>query len=75
MKSFKKCGIRNVLDQIEDSALFEYSDINRGTSSSDDEFLGFDDEDFSGFEDDSSFCYRTIYVQFDSWSDVMVASF
>ena len=36
----------------EDNALFEHIDINSGTSSNDDEFLGFDNEDFSGFEDD-----------------------
>ena len=50
VKSFKKCGISNVLDGTQDNVLFEHSDINSGTSSSD-EFLGFD-EDFSGFEGD-----------------------
>lgn len=50
IKSFKQCGISNVLDSIEDDLSFEglASDVEEFSSdSSGDEFLGFDNEDLS----------------------------
>jgi hypothetical protein len=44
MKSFKKCGVSNVLDGTEDNVLFEESrslDSNNGSDSSDEGFRGF----------------------------------
>ena len=46
VKSFKKCGISNALDGIEDDALFEDSDDSSSDSSSSsyNEFSGFDND-------------------------------
>ena len=50
VKSFKKCGISNAVDESEDDILYEESDASSenncedGFTGSDDDFLGFYDE-------------------------------